>query len=292
MNTLCKVVYLTEEQKNILFANGSVTSNGVTIAYSPNDLYVTPEEIDSAPVSGGTNPISSGGVYTALAGKQNALTFDTSPTANSSNPVTSGGIYTFVNNAFTTNDAMVFKGTIGSGGTVTSLPATHYQGWTYKVITAGSYAGQNCEIGDMIICITDGTSANNAHWTVVQSNVDGAVTGPSSSTSGRIATFNGTTGKVIQDSGYTIATSVPSNAKFTDTTYTATTTSIGSASAGTAISADDITAWSAGTVTTASVANGVLTISPGTPSSLSYTPRSIPNISVTSTTVATGITAD
>ena len=59
---------------------------------------------------------------------------------------------------------MVFKGTIGSSGaTTTALPATHYQGWSYKVITAGTYAGQTCGIGDMIICITDGTTANDAH---------------------------------------------------------------------------------------------------------------------------------
>lgn len=36
----------------------------------------------------------------------------------------------------------------------------------------------------------------------------------------RIAVFNDTTGKVIKDSGFTIATSVPSGAKFTDTVYT------------------------------------------------------------------------
>lgn len=42
--------------------------------------------------------------------------------------------------------------------------------------------------------------------------------------SGRIATFNDTTGKVIKDSGFTIATSVPANAKFTDTVYTHPTT--------------------------------------------------------------------
>lgn len=35
----------------------------------------------------------------------------------------------------------------------------------------------------------------------------------------RIAVFNDTTGKVIKDSGFTIATSVPANAKFTDTVY-------------------------------------------------------------------------
>ena len=36
----------------------------------------------------------------------------------------------------------------------------------------------------------------------------------------RIAVFNDTTGKVIKDSGFTIATSVPAGAKFTDTVYT------------------------------------------------------------------------
>ena len=47
----------------------------------------------------------------------------------------------------------------------------------------------------------------------------GNVTGPSSSTDAHVAVFNGTTGKVIKDSGFTIAKSVPSNAVFTDTTY-------------------------------------------------------------------------
>jgi len=77
----------------------------------------------------------------------------------------------------------------------------------------------------------------------------------------------------------------------TNTKYTASTTSIGSASAGTAIAADDITAWSAGSLPTASVANGVLTFAMGSLPSLSYTARSIPNISVASKTVVTGITA-
>ena len=76
----------------------------------------------------------------------------------------------------------------------------------------------------------------------------------------------------------------------TNTTYTATTTSIGSASAGTAIPADDITNWSAGTLPAATVSGENLTITFGSLPSLSYTAKSIPNISVTSTTVATGIT--
>ena len=99
-------------------------------------------------------------------------------------------------------------------------------------------------------------------------------------------------------------------------------TNIGSANAGTAIPADDITAWTTNTPTTitytarsipnvtaagtASVANGVLTITnttlgtaisadditaytAGTAASLSYTAKSIPNISVTSTSVVTNV---
>ena len=71
--------------------------------------------------------------------------------------------------------------------------------------------------------------------------------------------------------------------------WTATTGSIGSASAGTAIAAADITAWNAGTAASASIASGVLTISNGTAPSLSYTAKSIPNISVTSKNVVTEI---
>lgn len=129
----------------------------------------------------------------------------TAPTAANGTNSTQIATTAFVMNAFTTNDAMLFKGTIGSSGaTVTALPNTHKQGWTYKVATAGTYAGKVCEIGDMIICVTDGTSANNDHWAVVQTNIDGAVIGPSGSTDAHVAVFDGTTGKIIKDSGFAI----------------------------------------------------------------------------------------
>ena len=48
---------------------------------------------DTTPTSGSTNPVTSGGVKTALDNKQNTLTFDSTPTSGSANPVTSGGIY-------------------------------------------------------------------------------------------------------------------------------------------------------------------------------------------------------
>ena len=48
----------------------------------------------TSPTNGSEDAITSGAVYTALAGKQNTLTFDSAPVENSSNPVTSGGLYT------------------------------------------------------------------------------------------------------------------------------------------------------------------------------------------------------
>ena len=47
---------------------------------------------DNAPTASSNNPVKSGGVYTALASKQDELTFDSTPTASSTNPVTSGGV--------------------------------------------------------------------------------------------------------------------------------------------------------------------------------------------------------
>lgn len=116
-------------------------------------------------------------------------------------------IKTYVDNIVGASDAMVFKGTLGTGGTITALPTTYSVGWTYKVITAGTYAGHVCEIGDMIVAIVDRSGSGNldSDWTVIQTNVDGAVTGPASATDDNFATFDGATGKVIQDSGYNAA---------------------------------------------------------------------------------------
>ena len=104
----------------------------------------------------------------------------------------------YVDKILGANDAMIFKGILDD---THKLPDTHETGWTYRVNKAGTYAGKACEIGDLVICITDGLSANNAHWTVAQTNIDGAVIGPVSSTNDNIVIFNGNTGKLIKDSG-------------------------------------------------------------------------------------------
>ncbi len=52
--------------------------------------------VDTAPTAGSTKMVTSGGVKTALDGKQDTLTFDSAPTQGSTNPVTSGGVYSAI----------------------------------------------------------------------------------------------------------------------------------------------------------------------------------------------------
>ena len=87
-------------------------------------------------------------------------------------------VQTAVSNGIAASDAMIFKGTIGVNGNVTTLPTTYKTGWTYRVITAGMYAGQICEIGDLIIALEDRDNSGNldSDWTVAQTNIDGAIT--------------------------------------------------------------------------------------------------------------------
>ena len=82
------------------------------------------------------------------------------PTANAGTNTrqiaTTAFVQTAVNNKFASvAGALVHKGTITSNS---QLPANHKVGEVYIVAAAGTYAGKTCEIGDMIICRTAGTS--------------------------------------------------------------------------------------------------------------------------------------
>ena len=92
-------------------------------------------------------------------------------------------------------------------GTDNPLPSTGYKaGQMWRVAEEGTYAGVECEIGDLIICLKDHAdgSAGNSDFMVVQANIDGAVTGADSAVDGHIVVFNGATGKVIKDSNIAI----------------------------------------------------------------------------------------
>jgi hypothetical protein len=121
-------------------------------------------------------------------------------------PVVTGTLATeaYASGLFAANDAMIFKGTIGSGGTheIAAFNAltTYNAGWTYRVIEAGTIRGVVCQIGDLVMVIVDraGSGNDNADFTVAQTNLDGAVIGPASVTDGYLVLFDGTTGKLIK----------------------------------------------------------------------------------------------
>lgn len=110
------------------------------------------------------------------------------------------------------NNAFTYKGVIDASANP-NYPAAS-AGWTYKISVAGKIGGAsgiNVEVGDTITCLVDGTAAGTqavvgANWIILQSNIDGAVVGPASSVAGDLATYSGTTGKVVADSGVAIST--------------------------------------------------------------------------------------
>lgn len=77
------------------------------------------------------------------------------------------------------SSALVYKGTVTK---TEGLPTKSVKiGDVYVVAEAGEYAGNSCESGDMIIAKTA-----TPEWTVVQTNIDGAVTTSTTLTSNNI----------------------------------------------------------------------------------------------------------
>lgn len=86
------------------------------------------------------------------------------------------------------------------------LPETDYKaGETWRVVENGTYAGQECEVGDLIICVNDYTdNYSDDDFIIVQANISGAVTGADASTDGELVVFSGISGKAIKNSGINI----------------------------------------------------------------------------------------
>lgn len=81
-----------------------------------------------------------------------------------------GKINSSIADSIAVADALIFKGVVSS---TKSLPTEGVKtGWTYKVSEAGTYAGQKCEVGDMIIAVNGADDDGGIKWTVIQNNVD------------------------------------------------------------------------------------------------------------------------
>ena len=86
--------------KDIRVENGFLIINGDKYpldGQSPEAIMeIVEDNSDTTPTENSDAPITSGGVFTALAGKEDTLTFDEAPTASSNNPVKSGGVFTAI----------------------------------------------------------------------------------------------------------------------------------------------------------------------------------------------------
>lgn len=151
-------------------------------------------------------------------GKVEGIQVDTQVTKDSTNLISSGAIKSYVDSVLTTVDAMKFKGTVSNDGTITSnddsingsklTELTNFKnGWVFKAVTAIPTSvidtGTPIEAGDMIIVISDAVAYSSNIISVIQSNIDGAVTGPDSALNEAVVLFDGETGKLVKASNIT-----------------------------------------------------------------------------------------
>ena len=142
----------TKSQTDTLLAGkqDTITDGSATIASESNGVVTLKAGVSQ---SGGAIANSTGTDITLGTSAKKAFT--TSVTQNSGDLVTSGAVWTAIDNL---PEPMIFKGSLGTGGTITDLPtaSSSNQGWTYKVITAGTYASQSAKVGDLFI--SDGSA--------------------------------------------------------------------------------------------------------------------------------------
>lgn len=182
--------------------SGGQPTDTVTVPYGGTGA--TSFTLGNVLIGNGTSPVSTKAI-------------DTEVTTNSTNLIASGAVKTFVDAAIAaamgTIECMKFMGTVDAAGNVNSsedigsaiTTLTEYKkGWTFKAsanipLSVINIGGVPIESGDMLICISDATVYSSSIFSVIQTNTDGTVTGPSSSTNSTLVAFDGTTGKIIKE---------------------------------------------------------------------------------------------
>jgi hypothetical protein len=115
-------------------------------------------------------------------------------------------VKTYADQLLAAAHALEYKGVIDCSANP-NYPAAAI-GDVYVISVAGKIGGASgttVDATDLVICTianAGGTQAAvGADFAVVQANLVGAVTGPTSATDGNLAVFNGATGKIIKDGG-------------------------------------------------------------------------------------------
>lgn len=148
--------------------SGAITTNAVKTTIQ--DLTENQKQQARTNIGAGTSSFS--GSYNDLTDKP---TIDTEMSDSSINAVQNKVIKSYVDKIVSASQGLVYKGTINS---VDDIPTTYEVGWLYVVGTAGTYVGQKCEVGDMMIAVVarQGSGNENSDWDIIQTNIDGAIT--------------------------------------------------------------------------------------------------------------------
>ncbi len=159
--------YFDTGKNRLLYYDGtrwvSATDDNTTYTFAAGDANGQIKVSDS---NGNTFNIDVKGLSAAAYKKVDTVI---SESPSSANLPTSAAVANAIAAALSASDAMRFKGTIGSGGTISALPTNGVLvGDTYKVATAGKYANQSAKVGDLFIA-----TATDPTWVLVPSGDDG-----------------------------------------------------------------------------------------------------------------------
>lgn len=118
---------------------------------------------DTTPTASSTNPVTSGGIRTALNTKQDSLSWDTAPTSGGTNPMTSGAIYA--------HEPFQVTGTASAGSSVT-FTDSRINSDHWKVPKNGIYFGTPGNVTSGVHWVTNSTS----HTITLQATFSGSTT--------------------------------------------------------------------------------------------------------------------
>ena len=152
-NTINKNTNLRYNPSTNTLSTGNITGTG--------NLNIT----GNANLNGETYAASITAGSLLVNGNTNFVQIPTAPTPAATSNDTSVATTAFVTSALTgVSSPMRFIGSLGTGGTATSLAAasTSNQGYTYKVITANTYQGVAAKVGDMLV-------SNGSSWILIPS---------------------------------------------------------------------------------------------------------------------------
>lgn len=134
--------------------------------------YVAQTLTDEQKTQARTNIGAGDGDYEHLINKP---TIDNAMSDTSTNAVQNKIIKAYVDGIIAASQGIVYKGTINK---TADIPTTYDVGYLYMIGTEGTYVGQKCEVGDLMIAVVARKGSGNldSDWDVIQTNIDGAIT--------------------------------------------------------------------------------------------------------------------